>query len=94
MEVGDLATLSGPLLNVDVNVDLDTDLAAPIAGAVAANANVAAPISASVAANVLSDRLRRQRGVKPGRANQPAALRRFCGDVDAGRHDLAGHLAA
>jgi hypothetical protein len=55
VEVGDLATLSGPLLNVDVNVDLDTDLAAPIAGAVAANANVAAPISASVAANVLSE---------------------------------------
>jgi hypothetical protein len=54
VEVGDLATLEGPLLNVDVNVDLDTDLAAPIAGAVAANANVAAPISASVAANVLS----------------------------------------
>src|SRR6478735_4397026 len=54
VEVGDLATLSGPLLNVDVNVDLDADLAAPIAGAVAANANVAAPISASVAANVLS----------------------------------------
>jgi hypothetical protein len=50
--VGDLATLEGPLLNVDVNVDLDADLAAPIAGAVAANANVAAPISASVAANV------------------------------------------
>jgi hypothetical protein len=54
VEVGDLATLEGPLLNVDVNVDLDTDLTAPIAGAVAANANVAAPISASVAANVLS----------------------------------------
>ena len=52
VEVGDLATLEGPLLNVDVNVDLDADLAAPIAGAVAANANVAAPISASVAANV------------------------------------------
>ncbi|MCT7661808.1 peptidoglycan-binding protein [Mycobacterium deserti] len=50
--VGDLGTLEGPLLNVDVNVDLDADLAAPIAGAVAANANVAAPISASVAANV------------------------------------------
>ncbi|UUO03207.1 peptidoglycan-binding protein [Mycolicibacterium novocastrense] len=54
VEVGDLATLEGPLLNVNVNVDLDTDLAAPIAGAVAANANVAAPISAAVAANVLS----------------------------------------
>lgn len=54
VEVGDLATLEGPLLNVDVNVDVDTDLTAPIAGAVAANANVAAPISASVAANVLS----------------------------------------
>jgi hypothetical protein len=52
VEVGDLATLEGPLLNVDVNVDVDADLAAPIAGAVAANANVAAPISASVAANV------------------------------------------
>lgn len=52
--VGDLATLEGPLLNVDVNVDLDADLAAPIAGAVAANANVAAPISASVAANVMA----------------------------------------
>ncbi|MGA5465905.1 peptidoglycan-binding protein [Mycobacterium sp. NPDC050041] len=52
VEVGDLATLEGPLLNVDVNVDLDTDLAAPIAGAVAANANVAAPIDAAVAANV------------------------------------------
>ena len=52
VEVGDLATLDGPLLNVDVNVDLDADLAAPIAGAVAANANVAAPISASVAANI------------------------------------------
>ncbi|MGV0794907.1 peptidoglycan-binding protein [Mycolicibacterium sp. XJ1819] len=52
VEVGDLATLEGPLLNVDVNVDLNADLAAPIAGAVAANANVAAPISASVAANV------------------------------------------
>src|SRR5690349_4364291 len=34
VEVGDLATLDGPLLNVDVNVDLDADLAAPIAGAV------------------------------------------------------------
>src|SRR5215218_5926503 len=55
VEVGDLATLEGPLLNVNVNVDLDTDLAAPINGAVAANANVAAPISAGVAANVLSD---------------------------------------
>ncbi|KUI42053.1 hypothetical protein AU197_18100 [Mycobacterium sp. IS-1590] len=54
VEIGDLATLEGPLLNVNVNVDLDTDLAAPIAGAVAANANVAAPISAAVAANVLS----------------------------------------
>lgn len=54
VEVGNLATLEGPLLNVDVNVDLDTDLTAPIAGAVAANANVAAPISASVAANVLT----------------------------------------
>lgn len=54
VEVGDLATLEGPLLNVDVNVDLDTDLTAPIAGAIAANANVAAPISAGVAANVLS----------------------------------------
>lgn len=52
VEVGNLATLEGPLLNVNVNVDLDADLAAPIAGAVAANANVAAPISASVAANV------------------------------------------
>jgi hypothetical protein len=52
VEVGDLATLEGPLLNVNVNVDLDTDLAAPIAGAVAANANVAAPINASVAANI------------------------------------------
>jgi hypothetical protein len=52
VEVGDLATLEGPLLNVDVNVDVDADLAAPIAGAVAATANVAAPISASVAANV------------------------------------------
>lgn len=52
VEMGDLSTLEGPLLNVDVNVDLDADLAAPIAGAVAANANVAAPISASVAANV------------------------------------------
>ena len=47
VEVGDLATLEGPLLNVDVNVDVDTDLTAPIAGAVAANANVAAPISAA-----------------------------------------------
>lgn len=54
VEIGDLATLEGPLLNVNVNVDLDTDLAAPIAGAVAANANVGAPISAAVAANVLS----------------------------------------
>ncbi|MGV0850357.1 peptidoglycan-binding protein [Mycolicibacterium phlei] len=52
--VGNLATLEGPLLNVDVNVDIDTDLTAPIAGAVAANANVAAPISAAVSANVLS----------------------------------------
>jgi hypothetical protein len=55
VEVGNLATLEGPLLNVDVNVDVDTDLTAPIAGAVAANANVAAPISAAVSANVLSD---------------------------------------
>ena len=54
MQVGDLPTLEGPLLNVDVNVDVDTDLTAPIAGAVAANANVAAPISAAVSANVLS----------------------------------------
>ena len=54
VEVGDLATLEGPLLNVDVNVDVDTDLTAPIAGAVAANANVAAPISAAVSANVLA----------------------------------------
>jgi hypothetical protein len=54
VQVGEFATLDGPLLNVDVNVDVDTDLTAPIAGAVAANANVAAPISAAVSANVLS----------------------------------------
>jgi hypothetical protein len=54
VEVGNLATLEGPLLNVDVNVDVDTDLTAPIAGAVAANANVGAPISAAVSANVLT----------------------------------------
>ncbi len=69
VEVGDLATLEGPLLNVNVNVDLDTDLASPIAGAVAANANVAAPISASVAANVLS-----QDSVASALSNQDAYI--------------------
>ena len=94
VEVGDLATLEGPLLNVDVNVDLDTDLAAPIAGAVAANANVAAPISASVAANVLSTDSVASAVSVPGRDHQSAALRRFHGHVEPGRHYRSGHYAA